>query len=72
MSKKYYYDRLIECMQEHRRFEDMAQQSLSGKAVVEKRYGEFELLFDFKLPTPSYMENLELGVLAEEMIKLET
>ena len=44
--------------------------------MVKKLSGEFELLFDFKylctrLPTPSYLENLELGVLAEEMVKLE-
>ena len=37
---------------------------------------EFGLLFDFKylcirLPTPSYVENLDLEVLAEEMVKLE-
>ena len=38
---------------------------------------EFELLFDFKdlcakLPEPSYLENIELEVLAEEVVKLET
>ena len=54
----------------------MAQQSLSRKTVIEKLFGEFELLFDFivlciKLPMPSYLENLELVVLAEEMINLE-
>ena len=67
---------MVECRKEHRKFEDMAQQLLSGKTVVKKLSGEFELLFDFKalstrLPTPSYLENLELGVLVEEMVKLE-
>ena len=54
----------------------MSQPLLLGKTVVEKLSGEFELLFDFrvmctKLPVPSYLENLELIVFAEEMIKLE-
>ena len=54
----------------------MAQQSLSGKALVEKLSSEFELLIDLivmckKLPAPSYPENLELGVLVEEMTKIE-
>ena len=54
----------------------MAQQSLSGKVVVDKLSSEFELLFDFiimctKLTMQSYLENLELNVLEEEMINLE-
>ena len=61
---------MIDCIQEHGKFEDMAQQSLSGKIAVEKLSGEFELLFDFRvmctqLPAPSYPENLELNVLAK-------
>ena len=41
--------------------------------MVKKLLGEFELLFDFKylctgLPTPSYLVNLELEVLVEEMV----
>ena len=44
--------------------------------MVKKLSGEFELLFDFrvmctKFPIPSYLENLELSVLVEEMINLE-
>ena len=76
LSHKEYYDRLVECKKEHGKFEDMAQQSISGKTVVKKLSHEFELLFDFKslctrLTTPSYLENLELEVLVEEMVKLE-
>ena len=75
LSQKEYHDRLIDCRHDHRQFEDMAQQPLSGKTVVEKLSGELELLFDFrvmctKFPAP-YLENLELIVLTEEMIKLE-
>ena len=76
LSHKEYCDRMFKCRKEHRKFEDMAQHSLSGKTMVKKLSGEFELLFDFKylctgLPMPSYLENLELGVLEEEMVNLE-
>ena len=76
LSQKEYYDRLVECRKEHRKFEDMAQQSLLGNTVVKKLSSEFELLFDFKalctrLPMRSYLEKLELGLLAKEMVKLE-
>ena len=48
--------------------------------MIKKLSGEFDLLFDFKnlcamflAPfVSSYLENLELGVLAKEMVKLET
>ena len=75
MSQKEYHDILIDFRQEQRKFEDMAQQSLLGKTVVKILSCEFELLFDFrvmctKLPAPSYMENLELGILVEEMKNL--
>ena len=54
----------------------MSQQAFSVKTIVDKLSDEFELLFDFrvvctKFPTPSYPKNMELSVLAEEMIKLE-
>ena len=76
LSQKEYRDRLIECRQDHRQFEYMSQQSLLVKVVVKKLSSEFELIFDFrvlctKFPAPSYLENIELIVLAEEMIKLE-
>ena len=64
---------MVENRQDHRQFEDMTQQSLSGMTMIKKLSREFELLFDFKtlcakFPTPStssYLENLELGVLGE-------
>ena len=76
ISQKEYQDRLIDCRQDQRKFEDMAQQSLSGKVVVDKLSSEFELLFDFrvvctKFPMLPYPENIEISVLAEEIIKLE-
>ena len=45
--------------------------------MIKKLSWEFELLFDFmalciNLPTPPYLDNLELGVLAEEMVQMET
>ena len=45
--------------------------------VIRKLSREFELLFDSKalcakFPAPSYLENLELKVLVEEVLKLET
>ena len=54
----------------------MQQQSLLGKTVIDKLTGEFEMLFDFKaictqLPEFSYRENVELSVLAREMINLD-
>ena len=70
LSQKEYYDRFFKCRQDHRKFEDIAQQSLSGMIVIKILSGEFELLFDFKalctkLPMPPYLENLELRVLVE-------
>ena len=68
---------MVKCRQDHKSFEDINQQSLSRTTVIRKLSGEFELLFDFKdlcvkFPTPSYLENLELEVLAEEVVKLMT
>ena len=77
LSQKEYYDRLVKCRWDHRQFEYITQQLLSGKTVIRKLSREFELLFDFKtlcakLPEPSYLENLELEVLAEEVVKQVT
>ena len=52
------------------------QQSLSGKIVVDKLAGDFEMLFDFKATCAelldfSYVENVELEVLEKEMINLD-
>ena len=72
--QKDYNDRLISCILDHRQFEDM-QQSLSGKIVVDKLVGDFVMLFDFKATCAklidfSYVENVELKVLAKEMVNL--
>ena len=77
LSQKEYYDRLVECMWDHRKFKYITQKSLSEKTVIRKLSGEFELLFEIKVlcvkfSTPSYMENLELEVLEEEVVKLGT
>ena len=68
---------MVGCKQDHKKFEDIIQQSLSSKTVIRKLSREFELFFDFKalcakFPTTFYLENLELEVLAEEVVKLET
>ena len=49
------------------------QQALSGRVVFDKLAEEFELLFDFKVscakvPNCSYVDNMELKVLAHEMV----
>ena len=54
----------------------MHHQSLSGKVVIEKLTGDFEMLFDFKaictkFPDFSYTENMELSVMEKEMISLD-
>ena len=54
----------------------MQQQSLPGKTLIEKLTGDFEIMFDFKdtctkLPYFSYPKNVELRVLAKEMISLD-
>ena len=36
LSQKEYYDILVECRKDHRKFEDMAQQSLSNTTVIKK------------------------------------
>ena len=46
--QKDYNDKLISCILDHRQFDDMQQQSLSGKIVIDKLDGDFEMFFDFK------------------------
>ena len=75
-SQKEYNDSLISCRLDHRQFDDMQQQYLSSKTVIDKLAGDFEMLFDFeatcaKFPDFSYPKNVELRVLAKEMINLE-
>ena len=52
------------------------QQTLSGRVVFDKLAEEFELLFDFKVqcakvPNFSYANNMELKVLAQEMVVVD-
>ena len=72
LSQKEYLDKLVNCRSNHSKFEYM-QQALSGRVVFDKLAEEFELLFDFKVvcakvPNFSYADNMELKVLANEMV----
>ena len=54
----------------------MQHQSLSGKTMIDKLSGDFEMLFDFKaictkLSEFFYAENMELSVMEKEMISLD-
>jgi len=75
-SHKEYNDRLISFILDHRQFDDMQHQSLSGKTLIDKLTVDFEMLFDFKaictkLLEFSYVENVELSVMEKEMISLD-
>ena len=64
---------LVECRWDHRQFKDITQQLFSGMTIIRKLSRDFEILFDFKdlcanFPMPSYLENLELEVLVEEVV----
>ena len=48
LSHKDHNDRLISCILYRIHFNDIQQQSLSKKIVIEKLAGDFEMLFDFK------------------------
>ena len=70
--QKEYLEKLVNYRSDHSKFEDM-QQALFGRVVFDKMAGEFELLFDFKVayakvPNFSYAYNMELKVLAHEMV----
>ena len=72
LSQKKYLDKLVNCRSDHSKFEDM-QQALSGRVVFDKLVEEFKLLFDFKVvcakvPNFSYADNMDLKVLAHEMV----
>ena len=75
-SQKAYNDRLLICVLDHRHFNDMQQQYLSGKVVIDELAGDFKMLFNFKatctkFPYFSYAENMELKVLENVMINLD-
>ena len=51
-------------------------QSMSGKTVVDKLVVDFEIINTFRticsqLPPISYIDHVELGVLAKEMVNIE-
>ena len=74
-SHKEYNDRLISFILDHRQFDDMQQQSLPGKTMIDKLTIDFEMMFDFKaictkLPEFSYAKNMDLSVMEKEMISL--
>ena len=74
-SQKEYNDRLISCRLDHRQFDDMQNQSLSRKIVIDKLTVDFKMLFDFKaicthFPEFSYVENVEPSVMVNEMTSL--
>ena len=65
-------EQLVICRSDNNRFRDM-QQALSRKTIFDILAGEFELLSDFKatcatVPNFSYTENMELRVLAHDMV----
>ena len=60
---------------DHKKFEDM-NQSLSRKVIIDKLAVDFELVTAFKaigaqLPPISFIDHVELRVLAKEMASLE-
>ena len=72
LSQEEYMERLINCRLDHNKFQYMWQ-ALFGRVVFDKLAEEFELLFDFKIacakvPNISYANNMELRVLAHEMV----
>ena len=72
LSHEGYLEKLVNCRSDHSKFGDM-RQALSGRVMFDKLAEEFELLFDFKLtcskvPNISYAENMELRLLAHEMV----
>ena len=75
LSQKEYLDKLVNYRSDHSKFEYM-RQALSGRVVFDKLAREFKLLFDFKVacakvPNLSYANNMELRVLAHEMVVVD-
>ena len=72
LSQKEYLEQLVMCNLEKNRFIDM-QHALFGKNIIDKLAREFELLYDFKatcaiVPNFLYIENMQLRVLAHDMV----
>ena len=70
-----YHAQMVICKLDHNKFEDM-QQSLYGKTIVDKLEEDFEILYSFRATCAqllefSYVEHVELRVLAKEMAILK-
>ena len=75
LSQVEYQALLFKCRLDHKKFEDM-NQSLSEKTVVDKLVVDFEIINTFRticfqLPPISYVDHVELRLLAKEMVNLE-
>ena len=75
LSQEEYLEKLVNCKSDHNKFQDM-QHDLSVRVLFDKLVEEFELLFDFsvtcaKVPNISYVERMELKVLAHEMVVVD-
>ena len=57
-SQKEYNDRLINCILYHRQFDDMQQQSLSVKTVIDKLAIDLKCCLTLKLRVPNYQISL--------------
>ena len=65
-------EQLVICRSDNNMFTNM-QQAMSGNTIFDKLAAKFELIFDFKatcatVPNLSYTENMELRVLAHDMV----
>ena len=70
-----YHAQLVRCRLDHKNFEDM-EQSLFGKIIIEKLPKDFEIFHTFRatcaqLRVISYVNHVELRVLAKEMANLD-
>ena len=75
ISQSEYQDLLVKTRLDHRIIEYLTQ-SLTWKAIIDKLVMDFEILDSFrmigtKMPPISYVDHVELRVLAKEMTNLE-
>ena len=72
LTEEEYFEKLVHRRSDHNKFEDM-EHALSGPILFDKLAREFEVLFDLKatctkVPNITYSDNMELRVLAHEMV----
>ena len=75
LSQEEYQSLLVNARLDYKKFEDMTR-SLSGKVIIDKLALEFEIVDSFRMiganmPPISYVDHVELRVLAKEMENLE-